>query len=114
MRLFQAAGNVIVEVAAEPAGLRRLPWAFIIDSVLALAPSVDAHVAGYAFWSQMIVYWLAVAVLRCADGLAIGRNWGMWRRIGIKFAIIIGAELLVSFSTLEACNMDLTSCRAIF
>jgi hypothetical protein len=99
--LIIALYGVVCAVAARPL------WAFIVDGVLALVPSIDAHVLEYPFWSQMIVYYLTLAVLRYADGRASKK----WLRTGIKIAIIGGAELLVSFGAAEVCNADLTSCH---
>jgi hypothetical protein len=91
-----------------------VPWILFVDLILALAPSADAHRLAYPFWDSMIVYWFTVGILGYADRWVMKRNWGVWRRVGIKIPILLGAEMVVSLGTLEACNTDLTSCHTVF
>lgn len=93
--------------------MRMLRWAFFIDMLLACVPMIDANVV-HGFWSGLIVYATVLAILQFADKFALGRNWGVWRRIAMKVIVVVVAEAAVSVSATETCDFDMTRCHRIF
>jgi hypothetical protein len=93
--------------------LRQIPWVFIAQMALACVPMIDAN-AVHGFWSGLIVYATVLATLQYADKFALGRQWGVWRRIGLMAVIVVVAEVAVSVSASERCNIEMTKCDRIF
>jgi hypothetical protein len=93
--------------------LRWIPWAVITDVSLACVPMIDARII-YGLTASIIVYLVVVVILRSTDKLAVENHWGMWGRIAPKVVIVIVAELAVSVSATETCDLEMTNCHRIF
>jgi hypothetical protein len=93
--------------------MRWIPWAFIADVLLACAPMIDARII-HGLWASIIVYLVVLAILQIVDNLALGKKWRMWWRITLKILIVVGAEVAVSISAAETCDVTMANCHRIF